>query len=229
MNVPYIPLDEIRVYANETCRLYQRARGKEDVFPLDGEDLADRLFGIPILRDESGIINRECGEGTVGCLFPDGKPSFWSRDRVVALNLTRTSRFDPTTRNETFTILHEVQGHYVQHFLKGITGERLQRSFFCRGIGEATPRKPRLEWQADCAAGELMMPFDKVTWLLDGKQPPEMINLDLYEDRMMEYFGANRAIVEMRLKFLDYRLMNARYPWADWRQQRQPGRQGATN
>jgi hypothetical protein len=186
MNVPFLPIEQIRLYAEETLRLYRRARGKEDVFPLDGADLADRLFGIPVYYDDSGVVNREYGEGIVGCLFPDGRPSPWSRDRIAVVNMTPSPNFDPTTRNETFTILHEVEGHYLLHFLKGVTGERLQRSFFSREIGEATPRKPRLEWQADCAAGELMMPFGKVVWLLDRKQPPEMINLDLYEDRMMD-------------------------------------------
>jgi hypothetical protein len=62
-----------------------------------------------------------------------------------------------------------------------------------------------------------MMPAGKVRWLLDGKEPGELINLDLYENRMIEYFGANRMLVETRLKVLGYRLMNPRYPWADWR------------
>jgi hypothetical protein len=226
VNVPFLPVERIRQYAEETLRLYQRQRGREDVFPLDAADLFDRLFGLPTIYDEEGVLNRQHGEGIVGSLFPDGLPSPWARDRVIVVNLTPTARFDPTARSEVFTILHEGQGHYVLHFLKGITGERLNRSFFCREIGEAAPRKPPLEWQADCAAGELMMPFDKVVWLLDRKRPPEMINLDLYEDHMMQYFGANRSIVEMRLKFLGYKLMNARYPWADWRQANAPRKSG---
>ncbi len=217
MNVPYLPVRQIRQYAEETLYLYQRARGKTDVFPLDAADVFERLFGLPIIYDEKGVLNRQHGEGIVGSLFPEGQPSPWSRDKIIVVNLTATLHFNPAKRSEAFTIFHEGQGHYILHFLKGITGERLNRSFFCREIGEAMPRKPRLEWQADCAAGELMMPFDKVVWLLDRKQPPEMINLDLYEERMMDYFGANRSIVEMRLKFLGYKLMNARYKWADWR------------
>ena len=61
-----------------------------------------------------------------------------------------------------------------------------------------------------------MVPVSKAMWPLDGKQPPEPINLELYEKLMVEYFGANRSIVEVRLKELGHKLMNSRYEWAGY-------------
>ena len=41
-------------------------------------------------------------------------------------------------------------------------------------------------------------------------------NVELYEKNYREYFGANRMMMEARLKALDYKLLNAKYPWADY-------------
>ena len=73
-----------------------------------------------------------------------------------------------------------------------------------------------MEWQADFAAGELTQPLDRVVWLLDGNQPGEIINLDLYEKNYREFFGANRTMMETRLSSLGYKLINARNPWANY-------------
>ena len=218
MRVPYVTIATIQQHTQEALWLYQRARKTKNVFPLEPEDLFERLFGLPTIYDDRGLVNEAYGKGIVGCLFPDGQPSPWGRDKLIVVNQTRTCDFDPTKRSAEFTVLHEGMGHYILHHLKGITGERLQRAVFCRDIGPTRRRKPSLEWQADRAAAELMMPVDRVTWLLDGKQPPEMINLDLYERHMMEYFGANASIVKVRLKELGYKLFSTRPEWVDWRQ-----------
>jgi len=73
-----------------------------------------------------------------------------------------------------------------------------------------------MEWQSDFAAGELIQPADKITWILDDKQPGEIVNLELYEKNYREYFGANRMMMETRLKALGYKLLNAKYEWADY-------------
>lgn len=217
MEVPYVSVDLIRRCAYDVLDLYQRRRGKKRVFPLAPEDVFEQLFGLITIYDDAGVINEAYGEGIVGCLFPDAQPSPWGgRDKVIAVNVTRTLRFDPTKRSAEFTILHEGMGHYILHHLRSLTGEPLQRAVYCRDIGPTRRKKPRLEWQADRAAGELMMPVDQVTWLLDGKQPPELINLELYEAQMMDYFGANPSIIEVRLKELGYKLMNPRNAWANY-------------
>src|SRR5207244_5308628 len=95
-------------------------------------------------------------------------------------------------------------------FRSGVAGEQ---SEYCRSEDYPTHAFSRLEWQANFAAGELTQPFEKVVWLLDGKEPPEIINLDLYAKNYQEYFGANRKMMETRLKSLGYILLNARYDW----------------
>ena len=217
MFVPYLEIEQIRAHTDEARRLYHRARGKQEIYPLDGQDFCERVLGLSTHYDEQGVINRQHGEGIIGCLFPDRQPSPWGKDRLIVVNLTATDTFDPTTRNQTFTILHEGMGHYVLHFLKQVTEQTLQGAAFCRDIGVPSPPKSRLEWQADRAAAELMMPPDRVTWLLDGKQPPEIINLDLYASPLIGYFGANRTMIETRLTSLGYRTINACHSWAEWR------------
>ena len=217
MSVPYLEIEQIRAHTDEARRLYQLARGKQEIYPLDGQDFCERVLSLSTHYDEEGVINRQHGDGIIGCLFPDGQPSPWGKDRLIVVNLTATDTFDPTTRNQTFTILHEGMGHYVLHFLKQVTEDRPQGALLCRDLDAPSSRKPRPEWQADRAAAELMMPVDKITWLLDGKQPPAIIDLDLYASHLLGYFGANRTMIETRLTSLGYRTINACHSWAEWR------------
>lgn len=162
-------------------------------------------------------------------MFPDGYPSPWGKDKVIAVNITKPNlartgsgrktgglfvsdgRNDPTRRNENFTIAHEGM-HYILHFLKGIMGAQYRRPIYCR----SKERNDPLEFQANADAGELLMPLDKVEWLLDGKKPPAIIDLDLYERQLREFFEASRGMIERRLTYLGYRVLNALYEWADY-------------
>ena len=71
-----------------------------------------------------------------------------------------------------------------------------------------------MEWEADRFAGELVIPVDKVKWLLDGKIAGDVINLDLYADNFREFFGTSRAQMEKRLVDLGYKLIATKYGWA---------------
>ena len=206
----FLERELIRKYAQETLQEYERVRGKGIAFPLDVVDVFDRLFGLETIFDDQGIINQRLGDGIIGCLFPDGHPSPWGKDKLIIVNVTKNPSFNPMRYNDNFTIAHEGVGHYILHFLKGITEEKRDRPEYCR-----TQDYSPLEWQANFAAGELTQPFDQVIWLLDGKIPPEVIDLDLYEKNYREYFGASRAMMEGRLNTLGYKLFNARYDWTD--------------
>ena len=160
--------------------------------------------------------------GIIGCIFPDGAPSPWGRDKLIVVNVTKArssigkvpyslDTFDPTFYKDSFTIAHEGMGHYVIQFLQGIKEASVNRPPFCRDHKQSP-----LEWNTNFAAGELVMPFDKVIWLLDKKQPGEIIDLELYAKNFMEFFGANRAMMEARLKALGYLMFNAKYDWADF-------------
>ena len=59
------------------------------------------------------------------------------------------------------------------------------------------------------------MPRGKVSWLLDGKQPPEIINLDIYGSNFRAYFGVSQAAMEKRLFDLGYKCAFGRYAYAN--------------
>ena len=202
-------------------------RGKKSDFPIDCGDVFSVVFELETIFDTDGVLN-SIDKKIIGCLFPDGHPSPWGRDKQIVINATkvgenkigrtidgririRVCSFDPTVFNENFTIAHEGMGHYVHHFLKGITGEKMDRPIYCRS-DDYSP----LEWQANFAAGELTQPFDKVMWMLDGKEPPEIIDVEVYGYNYREYFDASQAMMETRLCSLGYKLINAKYPWADY-------------
>jgi Zn-dependent peptidase ImmA (M78 family) len=208
--IPFFGRERIRKCTREVLQEYERVRAKKIAFPLDVADLFDKLFGLETVYDDQGIINQRLGDGIIGCLFPDGHPSPWGKDKLIVVNVTKNQSFNPMRYNDNFTIAHEGAGHYILHFLKGITGEKHNRFEHCRGQ-DYSP----LEWQANFAAGELTQPFEQVIRLLDGKKPPEIINLDFYGKKYREYFGASRAMMEGRLNTLGYKFFNARYDWTD--------------
>jgi len=227
--VPFLTKDVIRRYAAITLQDYERVRDKAVKFPIDPGDIFERLFGLTVIYDSRGVLN-QVGKGIIGCMFPDGYPSPWRKDKVIAVNITKPNlartgsgrktgglfvsdgRDDPTRRNENFTIAHEGM-HYVLHFLKGIMGTQYRRPIYYRSRARNDP----LEFQANAAAGELLMPLDKVEWLLDGKKAPAIIDLDLYEWQLREFFGASRGMIERRLTYLGYKILNALYDWADYK------------
>ena len=227
MKIPYLRKEEIRKNTLEVLKEYEKRRGKKTGFPIDSADVFDILFGLETIFDTNGVLNN-IDKRIIGSLFPDGHPSPWGRDKQIVVNATKVGEdkiertavgrlrirlcsFDPTVFNENFTGAHEGMGHYVHHFLKGITGEKMDRPIYCR-----TNDYSALEWQANFAAGELTQPFDKVKWILDGKKPPEVIDIDVYKNSYREFFGASQAMMETRLHSLGYRLINGKYPWASY-------------
>lgn len=206
--IPYLPVETIRQYVTELLGVYETRRGKPISFPIDAHDIATRVFGLEVIYDSKGILN-QIGDGILGCTYPDGHRSPWGRDKIIAINLTSRGSFDPTSRSENHTIAHECAGHYMLHFLKGVMGEQY------RGPRSCTSRKDPLEWQADFAGGELLMPYNEVQRILDGNTPPDVINLDVYGHTFKQHFGANPMQMETRLHVLGYRLLNGRYEWAN--------------
>lgn len=122
--------------------------------------------------------------------------------------------------SHSHTIAHEGGGHYILHFLQGVGPEAASRPVFCRDVGNNLAKKHPLEWQADRFAGELVMPLERVKWLLDGKEAGELINLELYARNFQEYFETSRAQMEKRLVDLGYLLTHAKYEWADYSKRR---------
>jgi hypothetical protein len=209
VKVPFVRAETIRQYALETLREYERRVGALE-FPLDVADIFDRLFGLATIYDDSGKLDRLYGDGVIGCLFPDGHVSPWGRDKLIVVNALPAYK----SFSHSHTIGHEAGGHYVLHFLKGIGWSGGAKPMYCHQVGQSSRRKDPLEWQADRFAGELVMPVHRVQWLLDGKKPGEVINLDLYANNFRTFFGTSRAQMEKRLVDIGYKLIGTRYDWA---------------
>jgi len=201
MKIPFLTQELIRKNVHEVLNEYERVRRNPVTFPIDATDVFQKLFDLATLYDMGGVINDQIGNGIIGCLFPDGHPSPWGHDKLIVVNVTRNNYFDPTRYNENFTVAHEGMGHYIFHYLKGISEDKKNRPEYCR-----THDYSPLEWQANFAAAELTQPLEQVIWLLDGKKPPETVVLDLYEHNYLEHFGASRSMMEVRLETLGYQI-----------------------
>jgi hypothetical protein len=212
MKAPFVSIETIRRYAAETLSQYEQKVGAIE-FPIDLEDLFLRLFKTT-LYDDSGALDRLYGPGVIGCLFPDGHRSPWGRDRLIVINACPAyGRFSPS-----HTIAHEGGGHYLLHFLKGVGWSGPAKPMYCHEVGTGKRKKDPLEWQADRFAGELVMPAGRVRWLLDGKGPGEVINVELYRENFRQYFDTSHAQMEKRLVDLGYRLIGTKYQWASYLQ-----------
>ena len=169
------------------------------------------VFNLEVHYDGEGVLD-EMTPGLLGCLYADGSPSPWGSDRLIVVN--SSARYANVTEN--FTILHE-GGHYLFHH--PIDALAISRSAtYCRSdqVDSGTKsRVPPREWQASRFASEVLMPKAKVSWLLDGKAPPELINLDLYGSRFREFFGVSQAAMEKRLFDLGYKCMFGRHAYAN--------------
>jgi hypothetical protein len=211
MKNSFIPVSTIRCYAEAVIAQYEQKIGPIK-FPLDVADMFDRLFDLQTVFDDTGKLDDAFGPGVIGCLFPPGQRSPWGRDKLIVVNATAPYK----GYSSSHTIAHEGGGHFILHFLQGVAPRAESRPVFCRDVGKATARKDPLEWQADRFAGELVMPAEKVRWLLDGKKSGELINLDLYGKNFQEYFDTSRAQMEKRLVDLGYLLMQPKYQWANY-------------
>jgi hypothetical protein len=213
----------IRQHVLHLVQQYEQRMGHSVTYPLDPAPMFSMLFDLDVIYDHEGQLNHMKSD-IIGCIYPDGCPSPWGRDKLIVINITKKTTdggisgktyqaevFDPTRYDERFTVAHEGMGHYVMQFLQGIREPNTSLPPFCR----SSTLSP-LEWNANFAAGELLMPLKKILWLLDQKPPGEIIDLDLYAKHFTEYFGIHRRMMEARLKALGYRMFNAQQPWADY-------------
>ena len=207
----FIPIKVIEQYAGDCLGLFAKGPSGEPSFPLDAELLVRQLFDLEVHYDD-GTLMDEVAPNLLGCLFADGTPSpLKGRDRVIMVN--DAPRFRSVTTS--FTILHEL-GHYLFHYPKDAVAPATPS--YCRtGDVQATGRNnvPPREWQASRFASELLMPADKVQWILDGKRPGEVVNLDLYGRNFREFFGVSQAAMEKRLHDLEYRCAFGRSAYAN--------------
>jgi hypothetical protein len=207
----FIPLDTIERYAEEALNLFAGRHSSESLFPLDAELLVRELFGLDVYYDD-GRLMESLAPNLLGCLYADGMPCpATGRDRVIMVN--DSPRFQRVTA--AFTILHEL-GHFLLQYPKDAVA--LASVSYCRS-GDVQPtgqvRVPSREWQASRFASELLMPKDRVLWLLDGKEPGEVINLDIYGRTFRMFFGVSQAAMEKRLYDLGYRCAMGRYAYAN--------------
>jgi hypothetical protein len=59
------------------------------------------------------------------------------------------------------------------------------------------------------------MPKENVAWLLDGKEPPEIINLEIYGHNFRKYFGVSQAAMEKRLHDIGYKCAFGKHAYAN--------------
>ncbi len=133
-------------------------------------------------------------------------------DRLIVVN--DAQRYRHVTA--AFTIVHEA-GHYVFHYPKDAVASA-HNPRYCRSEhieGQRQMKVPPREWQASRFASEVLMPKAKVMWLLDGKKPGEVINLNVYGAMFRVYFGVSQAAMEKRLYDLGYLCGFGRYAYAN--------------
>jgi hypothetical protein len=207
----FIPLETIEAYAADALRLFAGRHGGQDSFPLDAELLVKELFGLDVFYDGGGLMDG-IAPNLLGCLYADGMlcPATHT-DRIIMVN--DAPRFRSVTA--AFTILHET-GHFLLHYPKDAVAPAT--ASYCRS-SDVQPanrtRVPPREWQASRFASELLMPKDRVRWLLDGKEPGEIINLDIYGQNFRRFFGVSQAAMEKRLYDLGYKCAMGRYAYAN--------------
>lgn len=198
----YLPIRAIRQAAAQLLWEYSKKTGKRVTFPVDAEHLFYTVFGLETFYDGEGYLN-ELGKGVIGALYTKA-PGFMGREKLIVVNTTREFLgFSPQ-----FTVAHE-GGHYVLHYLGKQEGS-FPNPKLCREEDASI-----LDWQANRFAGELLMPLTEVKRVLDGKRLGEFVEVGKYRERFREHFKATEAMMEKRLIDLGYRLVGARYKWAD--------------
>jgi hypothetical protein len=206
----YVPLPIIERYADDALRLFAGRCGGGVSFPLDAEQLVQGLFGLDVYYDNGSIMDA-IDPQLLGCLYADGMvcPATGT-DRVIMVN--DAPRFKGVTT--AFTILHEA-GHWLLHHPKDAVDAG--RSAYCRteDVQPRWSRVPPREWQASRFAGEVLMPRERVRWLLDGREPGDIINLQIYGLTFRQYFGVSQAAMEKRLFDLGYKCAFGRHAYAN--------------
>lgn len=207
----FIPLPTIERYAADALAQFAKKQTTEPSFPLDAELLVRELFGLDVHYDDGRYMD-DIAPNLLGCLFADGMPSpLDGRDRLIMVN--DSSRFQSITT--AFTILHEL-GHYLFHYPKDAIAPAVPA--YCRSgdvQGEKRAGVDAREWQASRFASEVLMPKDRVRWLVDAKPSGEIINLDIYGERFRSYFGVSQAAMEKRFYDLGYKCAFGRYAYAN--------------
>ena len=207
----YVPLEIIEAYAEDVLSQFAKRCGGEVSFPLDAERLVREVFGLEVYYDD-GTIMDGLATGLLGCLYADGMPCpATGTDRVILVN--DSPRFRGVTT--AFTILHEVGHLLLHHPLDAVAAES---TAYCRTADVVPPRWSRVpprEWQASRLAGEILMPKDRVRWLLDGQDPGNVINLEIYGPQFRDYFGVSQAAMEKRLSDLGYKCAFGRSAYAN--------------
>jgi hypothetical protein len=89
MKIPFLTQELIRKNVHEVLNEDERVRRKPITFPIDATDVFQKLFDLETIYDMDGVINDQIGNGIIGCLFPDGHPSPWRRDKLIVVNVTR--------------------------------------------------------------------------------------------------------------------------------------------
>lgn len=213
---------KIRTIVQEIKREYERISGKKITYPLkEPARLFKTLFGLEVIYDEQGVLNRIAGgEHLLGCLFPDGEISPWGRDKLVVVNVTPLRwktladvGFNPLAHSTAHTEAHEGM-HYVCHYLRGINGIQYRKPTYCRSK-DRFRANDFPEWQCDFGGGELLMPQEEVVAVLDGKQPGEYVVVEPYVAGFKGRFDANQGQMEARLCALGYKLIGPKNDWAD--------------
>ena len=206
----YFPLAVIENHARKTLRLVADLSGGKISYPLEAERLVRELFQFDVFYDD-GTIMDQIDPLLVGALYPEGMvcPATGS-DRVIMVN--DAPRFSRVTTS--FTILHEV-GHLLLHHPLDTTAGVAEA--YCR-TKEGHPtwsRVPPREWQAGRLAGEMLMPKELVTRVLDGIKPPEVVDLATYGPYFRKVFDVSQAAMEKRLADRSYSSVSGMYPFAD--------------
>jgi transcriptional regulator with XRE-family HTH domain len=207
----FIPLPTIERYATDALALFAKKQKTEPTFPLDAELLVRDVFGLDVHYDDGACMDN-IAPNLLGCLFADGMPSPLSGcDRLIMVN--DSLRFRSITT--AFTILHEL-GHYLFHYPKDAVATAVPA--YCRSgdvQGEKRAGVDAREWQASRFASELLMPKERVRWLVDSKPSGEIINLEIYGERFRSYFGVSQAAMEKRFYDLGYKCAFGRYAYAN--------------
>lgn len=158
MKVVYLPEEEIEAEASNLLKSFEAKHGKIKKYAIPIEEIIECHLGYSFEVDD---LDKKIGndeEEILGYINFD--------EKLIAVN----SKLDPSVYPQyigryKYTLAHEV-GHDILH-KEQVINNRLQGNLFSSNeanqvLCRKADAKESIEWQADCFAGYLLMPKQKI-------------------------------------------------------------------
>ena len=155
-HVKYLPKSRIEQTATALINTYVSKYGLDDNVPVPVDGILECLLGLTL----------EIGDLTARLGLNDVLGATWIESQTVMIDQSLDPTNNPTKEGRfNFTLAHEI-GHWELHRLQicsppdqpSLFDFATEPSIVCR----TSQSKEPMEWQADCFAGYLLMPEDRV-------------------------------------------------------------------